>query len=102
MNADRRILTPAAASIVAGLVVAVATLGGTIAGDGAAPKADRFATMGDILCANEVWPNLSAQCLAWSEGELVEGSVRFVTLASTNAVAGTTTLTRVAEETEAY
>jgi hypothetical protein len=103
MNADRRILTPVAASVLAGLVVAVATLGGSLHGERAAAKADRFTSIGDTLCAGQEWPNISNECLAWSEGEIIEASaVRYVTLAATDHAAGLTTLTRVKAADEAY
>ncbi len=103
MNADRRIFTPAAASVLAGLVVAVATLGGTISGEQAAPKADRFSVIGDSLCAGQDWPNITAECLAWSEGDAMPGAVRYVTMVDTDHEAGMTTLTRIpADEAAAF
>lgn len=98
MNADRRILTPIAATLAGALIVGAATLGGTLAGDHVVTaKADRFAVIGDELCADQVWPNLTPECLAWSEGEPIEGQVRFVTVHDTDATTMTTTLTRVRE-----
>lgn len=103
MNTNRRILTPITVSAVAGLVVAVATLGGSMTADRAqAVKADRFAGIGDTFCANQEWPNISSACLAWSEGEITEGAVRYVTVASTDFDAGITTLARVTPADEGY
>lgn len=97
MNADRRILTPVAATLLGGIFVGVATLGGTLAeGSPAyATKTDRFATAGDSLCAGQDWPNLSPECLAWVEGTPLK-DVRFITMASQDRQAQTTTLTRTA------
>jgi len=95
MKSDRRLLTPITATLVAGAIVGIATLGGTFAGNQAtAIKADRFAMVGDELCEGQSWPNLTPECLTWAEGES-SGPVRFVTMATTDASAGTTTLTRV-------
>jgi len=98
MNADRRILTPIAAAVAGALIAGAAKLGGLLAvGEVAAPKADRFAVIGDELCAGQIWPNLTPACLAWSGGDAVGGRVRFVTVRNADAAAGTTTLTRVRE-----
>ena len=103
MNTHRRILTPAVASVLAGLVVTLGTVGGSMTGDRAAEaKTDRFAGIGDTLCASQEWPNISNECLAWSEGEIIDGAVRYVTLASTDQEAGVTTLARVPASDEAY
>lgn len=99
MNAHR-ILTPISVTALAGLVVGVATLGGTIAGETAAPKADRFAVVGDSLCHGQEWPNITSECLAWSEGAPIPGTIRFVTLSTTDVEAGLTTLTREPVDTE--
>ncbi len=101
MNTNRRLLTPVAASVLAGLVVAVATIG-SVSGDRAATKTDRFATAADSLCAGQYGPARSSECLAWSQGEMTEGTVRYVTLTSTDADAGVTTLTRVQATDEAF
>ncbi|MBJ3775115.1 hypothetical protein [Acuticoccus mangrovi] len=95
MNADRRILTPITASIVAGVLVAAATLGGSMASDAPARKGDRFKIVSDTLCANQSWPNITSECLAWSEGEASSQHVRFITIADHDAVRGVSTLTRV-------
>ncbi|MEM0905888.1 MAG: hypothetical protein AAGJ94_00900 [Pseudomonadota bacterium] len=95
MPAQRRILTPIAATLVAGAIVGAATLGGTMAGDKIATKSDRFAVMGDNLCDGQSWPNLTQECLAWVQGEPVEGTVRFVTISETAPESNVTTLTRV-------
>ena len=102
MNADRRILTPVAASILAGFVVAAATLGGSMSSDAPAVKGDRFKVIGESLCANQEWPNISNECLVWSEGHSDDDAVRFVTLASQDGDAGVTTLTRVREAVETH
>lgn len=95
MKANRRILTPIAASIIAGAVVGVAALGGTAAGDRAvAVKSDRFAVIGEELCDGQSWPNISPECLSWLEGEELPGRVRFVTYAETDNQAGVTSLIR--------
>lgn len=99
MSADRRILTPIVATLIAGGIVGAATLGGSLAGDAPAVKTDRFALVGDNLCKNQSWPNLSAECLAWAEGEPTDGRVRFVTISSHDADGGSTTLTRIREIT---
>lgn len=95
MNADRRLLTPIAGSLVAGVMIAAATLGGSFADDRAAPKGDRFAVVGDSLCGGQAWPNISAECLAWSEAQGGDSPVRFVTIASHIPSEGTTTLVRM-------
>jgi len=95
MNADRRLLTPIAGSLVAGVMIAAATLGGSVAQDRAAPKGDRFAVVGDSLCGGQAWPNISAECLAWSEGAGNGSPVRFVTIASHTPSEGMTTLVRL-------
>ena len=95
MSADRRILTPIVATLIAGGIVGAATIGGTVAGDAPAVKTDRFAMVGDNLCKNQSWPNLSQECLAWSEGEPTDGHVRFVTISSNDSAHGVTTLTRI-------
>ena len=97
MAADRRILTPIAASLVAAGLVGAATLGGTFAGDQPAVKSDRFAMVGDNLCKNQEWPNLTPECLSWAEGDSTDGRVRFVTLKSDDAANNTTTLVRIRE-----
>lgn len=97
MSADRRILTPIAASLLAGAIVGAATLGGTLAGDHPAVKTDRFAVIGDDLCKGQSWPNLTQECLAWSEGDTTEGRVRYVTLTQNDNAAGVTQLIRVRE-----
>lgn len=97
MAADRRILTPIAATILAGAIVGAATLGGTLAGDQPAVKGDRFAIVGDDLCKGQAWPNLTQECLAWAEGDATEGRVRFVTLSNTDEDAGVTQLLRIRE-----
>ncbi len=95
MTSDRRLLTPITATIVAGAIVGIATLGGTFAGDqAAAAKVDRFAMVSDELCEGQSWPNLTPECLSWAEGE-ASGPVRFVTLANTDRDAGVTDLVRV-------
>lgn len=93
MNADRRLLTPVAGTLLAGVMVAAATLGGSVAPSEPATKGDRFAVIGDSLCAGQVWPNLTSECLAWSEGEAAP--VRFVTMASHDADRSVTTLLRI-------
>lgn len=97
MTADRRILTPVAATLLGGILVGVATLGGTLAESATATgtKTDRFATMGDSLCAGQAWPNLSIECLAWVEGTPLT-DVRFITIAKQDRGERTTTLTRAA------
>jgi hypothetical protein len=102
MNTNRRLLTPVTASVVAAIVVGVATLGGAMTGDRAAPKADRFAATDKALCAGQQWPNLTNECLAWSEGTDTAGSVRFVTVAATDADAGVTTLTRTRTDASSF
>jgi len=97
MAADRRILTPIAATLVAGAIVGAATLGGTMAGDQPAQKADRFAVIAEDLCEGQAWPNLTPECLAWAEGDTTDGRVRFVTLSNTDADAGVTQLLRIRE-----
>ncbi|MCF3936643.1 hypothetical protein L1787_24940 [Acuticoccus sp. M5D2P5] len=99
MNADRRILSPITATVAAGFVVAAATLGGTFAADTPAQKGDRFKVMGDNLCAGQAWPNLTSECLAWSQGETGVQHVRFVTMANSDRDNGTTTLARVRDVT---
>jgi hypothetical protein len=101
MNADRRILTPVAATLLGGIFVGVATLGGTLAGGSAASvaKTDRFATIGDTLCAGQAWPNLTPECLAWVEGTPPTG-VRFITVANHDRAERTTTLTRTAVDAD--
>ncbi|WMS40983.1 hypothetical protein RDV64_12885 [Acuticoccus sp. MNP-M23] len=95
MTSDRRLLTPISATIVAGAIVGIATLGGTMAGNQAsATKADRFAMVGEELCEGQSWPNLTPACLNWSEG-VESGPVRFVTLTDTDGAAGQTNLVRV-------
>ncbi|WP_075219125.1 hypothetical protein [Acuticoccus yangtzensis] len=98
MNADRRILTPIAGTVLAGFMIAAATLGGSMAEGTAAPKSDRFAVVGDSLCAGQAWPNLSSECLAWSEGQAVASPVRFVTIASSDKSARVTKLERTPVE----
>jgi hypothetical protein len=99
MKTERRIFSPVTASVAAGLMVAAATLGGTLAADDAAEKkADRFAVVGDSLCDGQTWPNLSEECLAWARGETTDGRVRHVTIVETDESARTTTLTRVPAE----
>lgn len=97
MAADHRILTPIAASLVAAGLVGAATLGGSFAGDRPAVKADRFAMVGDNLCKNQEWPNLTPECLSWAEGDTTEGRVRFVTISDTDKQSNTTTLLRIRE-----
>lgn len=98
MNANRRLLTPIAATAIAGFMIAAATVGGTMSEGAAAPKSDRFAVVGDSLCAGQAWPNLTSECLAWSEGETSAAPVRYVTLASHDKSQQMTTLHRVAPE----
>ncbi|MEM9223377.1 MAG: hypothetical protein AAGB11_13365 [Pseudomonadota bacterium] len=101
MSADRRILTPVAATLIAGAIVGAATVGGTIAGSQeTAVKSDRFAVVGEQLCEGQSWPNLTPECLSWKEGEPTSNArVRFVTFSQTDDGAGTTTLTRTREIT---
>jgi hypothetical protein len=101
MNADRRILTPVAATLLGGVFVGIATLGGTLSGSApaVAAKTDRFATAGDSLCEGQSWPNLSPECLSWVEGAPL-GKVRFITVATHDRAAQTTTLTRVRDASE--
>ncbi|WP_108663116.1 hypothetical protein [Acuticoccus kandeliae] len=98
MSAKNRILSPVTATIIAGVVVAAATLGGSFASDAPATKGDRFKVMGDNLCAGQAWPNLSAECLAWSQGETTPQTVRYVTIANHDRDNGVTTLARVQDE----
>ncbi|UOM33927.1 hypothetical protein [Acuticoccus sp. I52.16.1] len=98
MNANRRLLTPIAGTAIAGVMIAAATLGGSMSHGAAAPKSDRFAVVGDSLCAGQAWPNLTSECLAWSEGESNASPVRFVTMASHDKSSQITTLHRVAPE----
>lgn len=95
---ERRFFSPVTASVAAAVVVAAATLGGTLASDAPAKKSDLFEVMGDALCEGQTWPNLSAECLAWAEGESTAGNVRFVTIVETDAQARVTTLTKVPAE----
>ena len=95
MNANRRLLTPIAGTAIAGVMIAAATLGGSMSHGAAAPKSDRFAVVGDSLCAGQAWPNLTSECLAWSEGEGSSSPVRFVTIASHDVPGRVTTLERV-------
>lgn len=98
MATERRILTPIAASIVAGALVGVATLGGTAAGDReVAVKSDRFAVIGEELCEGQDWPKITPECLSWLEGTASPTHVRFVTYAETDHNAGVTTLIRAVE-----
>lgn len=101
MNADRRIFTPVAATLLGGVFVGIATLGGTLSGNAPAvsAKADRFATAGDSLCEGQSWPNLSPECLAWVEGTPL-GNVRFITLADHQRDAQKTTLTRIRDASD--
>ena len=97
MAADHRILTPIAASLIAGALVGAATLGGTFAGDVPAQKSDRFAMVGDNLCKGQEWPNLTSECLSWAEGDATDGRVRYVTLKNDDPANQTTTLVRIRE-----
>lgn len=94
MNAQSRIFTPVIAGLGAALIVGVATLGGTVAGDAPAAKADRFQIMGKTLCADQVWPKISQECLAWGEGLGADQRVRFITTATHDPAGGVTTLSR--------
>lgn len=98
MRMDLRIFSPVTATMAAGVMVAAATLGGTMASDAPAKKSDRFEVMGDSLCEGQTWPNLSPECLAWAEGETTGGTVRFVTIVETDEDARVTTLTKVPAE----
>jgi hypothetical protein len=98
MTNERRFLSPAVATVAGALVVAAATLGGTFANDAPAEKTDRFEVMGDALCEGQAWPHLSPECLAWAEGEVTEGKVRFVTMVDHDMEDQVTTLTKVPAE----
>lgn len=102
MSADRRLMTPVAGTFAAAILVAAATFGGSLATKSAAAKSDRFAVMGDNLCAGQSWPNLTEECLAWSEGDPSAQPVRYVTFASTDVAAASTTLTRVRAASELH
>ncbi|RAH98967.1 hypothetical protein DLJ53_25400 [Acuticoccus sediminis] len=95
MNAHRRLLTPIAGTAIAGIMIAAATLGGSMSQSTAATKTDRFAVVGDSLCAGQAWPNLSSECLAWADGDETGGPVRFVTVASHDKTRQVTTLNRM-------
>lgn len=100
MNANR-LLAPIAATLVAAGIVAAATIGGDVAAkDQPAQKGDRFAIVSETLCAGQSWPNLSEDCLAWTDGS-AHTAVRFVTMASHDAERGETVLTRKAVGDEA-
>lgn len=102
MNADRRILTPVAVTLLGGIFVSVAIVGGTLV-DGStvtATKTDRFATTGDTLCAGHAWPNLSVECLTWLEGGPLT-DVRFITMATHDRGERITTLTRTKVNSDA-
>ena len=98
-----RLFTPIAATVVAGIFVAFAAVGGSVTGGGAAvAKADRFVGIGDTLCANQQAQSMSNECMAWSENEMTDGAVRYVTVASSDLEAGITTLNRVKATNEAF
>ena len=54
MNADRRLLTPIAGTVLAGFMIAAATLGGSMAETTAAPKGDRFAVVANRIPAADI------------------------------------------------
>ena len=100
---SNRLFTPIAAGVVAGVFVVFAAIGGSVTSDNATvAKADRFAGIGDTLCASQSQPNLSSECLAWSENEIAEGTGRYVTVASSDAETGITTLNRIEATSEAF
>lgn len=102
MKNNRRILTPVTVTVIAGALVAAATLGGSLSGDAQNAKADRFTSVAQSLCSNDVWPRVSAECVAWTDGDADQSPVRFVTILSQDDGAGMTTLTRVAEAVETH
>ena len=83
--------------------MAFAAVGGSVTGDGAAAaKTDRFAGIGDTLCASQQGEDMSSECLAWSEDEMTDGAMHYVTVASSDAEAGMTTLNRIKATDEAF
>ena len=80
---------------VAFIAAAVATSGGLGLKTEVGKKGDRFAAVGAEICSTQSWPNISAECVAWQNGDPAK-NVRFITMSSTDAAARSTTLTRVA------
>lgn len=77
------------------IAAAVATSGSFDTTTKVGKKGDRFAAVGAEICSTESWPNISAECVAWKNGDPAK-DVRYITMSSTDAAARSTTLTRVA------
>ena len=90
--------SPAFATIAAAGILAAAAVGGQLsAQDEPAVKGDRFQVAGEALCGGEAWPNISAACVAWRNGEpQAQPNVRYITVEETDREAGFTELRRVA------
>lgn len=78
--------------------LAAATVGGEFAVNGeAAEKGDRFAVVGERLCGEQAWPNITAECVAWRNAAPAGSErVRYITVSHTDRQAGVTELRRVA------
>jgi len=85
-----------ATAAAAGFLVAAAA-SGTVPTGNALEKSDRFAIVGEQLCGNQAWPNITAECVAWKNNAPTAGeTVRYLTMQKTDAANGITELQRVA------
>lgn len=83
----------AASGIVAVTAIAV-TAGVSTVDFSSTPKADRFDTVAERLCADQNWPNISNGCIAWESASTAPRQVRFVTETRTDEANAVTVLTR--------
>ena len=58
------------------------------------PKADRFDTVAERLCADQNWPNISNACITWESSSTAPRKVRFVTETRTDEANAVTVLAR--------
>lgn len=79
----------------AGFIAAASVSGAVTAQDAPAVKGDRFAVVGEELCGDQAWPNITAECVAWRNNAPRNGeTVRYVTIEKTDAAARFTELER--------
>ncbi|MGX1305592.1 hypothetical protein AB7M35_000312 [Amorphus suaedae] len=83
----------AASGIVAFTAIAV-TAGVNTVGFSSTPKADRFDTVAERLCADQNWPNISNACITWESASAAPKKVRFVTESRTDEANAVTILAR--------
>lgn len=93
-----RLKSPTIATIGALAFIGAAAAGGTstFTADTVAKKGDRFQIVSEELCSGQAWPNISAECVAWTNSAPdAKSVVRFITVQKSTPEHNFTELERV-------